>query len=139
MLFLKAMLGSLLWMSPPALAAHVMYADIPQRHAPVLRVDLGIVADEHLEHIRLGAHHSIVDGAPPLRLVDRKGIGALPQQILCTIRMPACMHALSFNVYQTSLIMASNSRRCALSPAKASAPCPSRYCVQSACLHACMS
>ena len=82
--------GAACWqLSPPALAAHVMYTHIPQRHAPVLRVDLGIVADEHLEHIRLGAHHCVVDGAAPLRLVDCKGVGTLPQQILRAIRMPA--------------------------------------------------
>ena len=97
------MLGSLLWMSPPALAAHVVHAHIAQRHAAVLRVNLGIIADEHLKHIRLGAHDGIVDGAAPLRLINCKGVGALPQQILRAIRMPACMHVLSSNVSQVSL------------------------------------
>ena len=80
-----------------------MHAHIAQRHPPILRVDLGVIADEHLEHIRLGAHHGVVNGAAPLRLVDCKGIGALPQQILRASRMPACIYVLSSNKSQVSL------------------------------------
>ena len=77
---------------PPALAAHVMHTHIAQRHAAILCVDLGVIADEHPQCIWLRPQHCIVDGAAPVGPVHSKSICALLQEIGCTVCMPARDH-----------------------------------------------
>lgn len=61
----------------PALAAHVMDADVAQRHLAVLGVHLGVVAEQQLEHVGVPVHHRVVDGAAALVLVHSKDIRPL--------------------------------------------------------------
>ena len=74
----------------PALAAHVVNTHIPQRHDAVVSMDLGIVADQEPEDVRLGPQHRVMDRAAPLRLVHSKGVCALLQEVRCAGRLPAC-------------------------------------------------